>query len=120
MRPASISSAQTAENSFDATTSGRSNVMKTLRRELLARLAGQPRSVSSLARELGLKHTDVQEDLRHALRSAEAEGWRVDILPARCRACGFTFDRGRLSRPGKCPVCRSTRLFEPQILLRRD
>jgi len=120
MRPVSISSAQTAENSFDATTSGRSNVMKTLRRELLARLAGQPRSVSSLARELGLKHTDVQEDLRHALRSAEAEGWRVDILPARCRACGFTFDRGRLSRPGKCPVCRSTRLFEPQILLRRD
>jgi predicted Zn-ribbon and HTH transcriptional regulator len=119
MRPVSISSAQTAENSFEATTSGRSNVMKTLRRELLARLAGQPRSVSSLARELGVNRADVEEDLRHALRSAEAEGWRVDVLPAKCRACGFTFDRDRLSRPGKCPACRSTRLFEPQILLSR-
>jgi transcriptional regulator len=119
MRPASISSAQTAENSFDASSSGRPTVMKTLRRELLARLAGQPRSVSSLARELGLKRADVEEDLRHALRSAEAEGWRVDVLPAKCRACGFTFDQGRLSRPGKCPACRSTRLFEPQILLSR-
>jgi transcriptional regulator len=94
--------------------------MKTVRRELLARLAGRPHSVSSLARELGLKRTDVEEDVRHALRSAEAEGWRVDVLPAKCRACGFTFDRGRLSRPGKCPACRSTRLFEAQILLSRD
>jgi predicted Zn-ribbon and HTH transcriptional regulator len=87
----------------------------TVRKEILDRLAGAPRSVSSLARELGLKRGDVEEDLRHALRSAEAAGYQVDVVPARCRSCGFTFDRGKLSKPGKCPECRGTRIFEPQI-----
>ena len=87
----------------------------TIRREILDRLAGQPRSVSSLARELGLKRGDVEDDLRHALRSAEAAGYRVEIVPASCRTCGFTFDRQKLTKPGKCPKCRGTRLFEPQI-----
>lgn len=89
----------------------------TIRRELLERIAGQPRSVSSLARELGLKRADVENDLRHALRSAEAAGYRVEILPAKCRSCGFTFDARKLSKPSKCPECRGTRLFEPQIQL---
>lgn len=91
----------------------------TIRRELLDRIAGQSRSVSSLARELGLKRGDVEEDLRHALRSAEAAGYRADVLPARCRTCGFTFDTRKLSKPGKCPECRGTRIFEPQISLVR-
>jgi predicted Zn-ribbon and HTH transcriptional regulator len=89
--------------------------MPTLRRELLQRLSGQARSVSALARELGLKRGDVEDDLRHALRSAEAAGYRVEVIPARCRSCGFTFDERKLSKPGKCPACRGTRLFEPQV-----
>jgi predicted Zn-ribbon and HTH transcriptional regulator len=94
--------------------------MRTVRQELLARLAGQPRSVSSLARKLGLKRADVEDDLRHVLRTAEAEGWSVEVMPARCRACGFVFDERKLSKPGKCPACRGTRLIEPQILLHRS
>jgi predicted Zn-ribbon and HTH transcriptional regulator len=93
--------------------------MKTLRRAMLEQLAGEPRSASSLARELGLGRGDVEEELRHALRSAEAEGWRVAVLPARCRTCGFTFDERRLSKPGRCPNCRGSRLLEPQISLER-
>ena len=88
------------------------------RKDLLARLGDQPRSASSLARELGLKRSDVEEDLRHALRSAEAAGYRVEIVPARCKTCGFTFDEGKLVKPGKCPACRRTRLFEAQIRVR--
>jgi predicted Zn-ribbon and HTH transcriptional regulator len=89
----------------------------TVRKALLDRLAGQPRSVSSLARELGLKRGDMEEDVRHALRSAQAAGYVVEIVPARCRSCGFTFDQRKLSKPGKCPECRGTRLFEPQIAI---
>jgi predicted Zn-ribbon and HTH transcriptional regulator len=87
----------------------------TIRKEILDRIAGEPRSLSALARELGLRRGDVEEDLRHALRSAEAAGYQVHILPARCRSCGFTFDATRLSKPGKCPECRGSRIFEPQI-----
>jgi predicted Zn-ribbon and HTH transcriptional regulator len=87
----------------------------TLRKDLLTLLGGQPRSVSSLARDLGLKRAEIEEDLRHVLRSARAAGYRIDVLPARCRACGFTFDEQKLSKPGKCPACRGTRLYEAQI-----
>ncbi len=92
----------------------------TVRTDLLALLSSQPRSVSSLARELGFTRGDVEEDLRHALRSARAAGHQVTVIPARCRSCGFTFDQQRLSKPGKCPACRGTRLYEPQIFIEPD
>jgi hypothetical protein len=88
------------------------------RKDLVALLAGEPRSVSSIARELGLRRGDVEEDLRHALRSARAAGHEILVVPARCRSCGFTFDEEKLSKPGKCPACRGTRLYEPQISIR--
>jgi len=88
------------------------------RRDLIALLGAEPRSVSSLARELGLRRGDVEDDLRHAIRSARAAGRTIEVLPARCRACGFTFDEEKLTKPGKCPACRGTRIFEPQIVIR--
>ena len=106
----------------------------TLRRDLLSLVTSQPRSVSSLARELGLKRGDVEEgreelrteldflrkgdvedDLRHMIRSARAAGHRVVIDPARCKACGFVFGEDKLSKPSRCPQCRQSRIFEAQI-----
>jgi transcriptional regulator len=87
----------------------------TFRRDLVQALSAQPRSVSSLARELGLDRRDVEEDLRHAIRSARAGGHRVVIEPARCKHCGFVFGTDRLAKPGRCPECRGSRLYEAQI-----
>jgi predicted Zn-ribbon and HTH transcriptional regulator len=90
----------------------------TFRRDLLRILSAQPRSVSSIARELGLARGDVEDDLRHAIRSAEAAGHAVVIEPARCKQCGFVFATDRLAKPSKCPDCKGTRLYEPQISIR--
>jgi predicted Zn-ribbon and HTH transcriptional regulator len=90
----------------------------TLRRLLIELLSDAPRSVSSIAREMGLRRRDAEEDLRHALRSAVAAGHRVDVIPARCKDCGFVFGEERLSKPGRCPACKGSRVFEPQIRLR--
>ena len=87
----------------------------TFRRQLIELLSGEPRSASSLARELGITRKDMEDDLRHALRSARAAGYRIDVLPARCKAYGFVFDTAKLSRPSRCPACKGTRLFEPMI-----
>jgi transcriptional regulator len=87
----------------------------TLRKDLLAYLSHEPRSVSRLARELGLPRTDIEDALHHMIRSARAAGHAVVVLPARCRSCGFTFDESRLTKPGRCPQCRESRIFEPQI-----
>jgi len=85
------------------------------RKQLLELLTEEPRSISRLARELGLSRRDVEDDLRHMIRSARAAGHRVVVVPARCRTCGFTFGEERLAKPGKCPECRGSRIFEPQI-----
>jgi len=86
-----------------------------VRRDLIKILSAQPRSVSSIARELGLDRRDVEDDLRHAIRSAAAAGHTIIVEPARCKQCGFVFGDDRLAKPSKCPECRGTRLYEPQI-----
>jgi predicted Zn-ribbon and HTH transcriptional regulator len=90
----------------------------TLRRQLIELLSATPRSVSSIAREMGMGRGDAEEDLRHALRSAEAAGHCAEVIPARCKDCGFEFGKDRLAKPGRCPSCKGSRLFEPQIYLR--
>jgi predicted Zn-ribbon and HTH transcriptional regulator len=92
----------------------------TLRRVLIELLSDAPRSVSSIAREMGLPRRDAEGDLRHALRSAVAAGHRVEVIPARCKDCDFVFGEDRLSKPGRCPACKGSRVFEPQIRLRHD
>lgn len=87
----------------------------TVRKQLMDVLSREPRSVSSLAREFGLPRGEIEDALRHMLRSARAAGHRVVIVPARCRSCGFTFGDEKLTKPGKCPACRLSRIFEPQI-----
>jgi len=100
--------------------SGRYTVEAMAFRKALQEMLTEPRSVSSIARELGLRRADVEDDLRHLIRSARAAGHIVSIIPARCKACGFTFGEEKLSKPGKCPECRGTRLYEPMISIVRD
>lgn len=91
------------------------NEAVTLRRQLLVLLADQPRSASSMARELGIRRQDVEEELRHAIRSAQAGGHVIDVLPARCKSCDFVFGPDRLLKPGRCPVCKGSRIVEAMI-----
>jgi predicted Zn-ribbon and HTH transcriptional regulator len=85
------------------------------RRQLIELLSLEPRTASSIAREMGLRRGEIEEDLRHALRSAAAAGQRIEIIPARCKDCGFAFDTDRLVKPGRCPSCKGSRLFEALI-----
>lgn len=95
----------------------RRRLARVYRRDLIALLSLEPRSVSSIARQMGLARGDVEDDMRHALRSARAAGHQVTIIPAQCRACGFTFGDDRLAKPGKCPQCKDSRIIEAQIRL---
>jgi predicted Zn-ribbon and HTH transcriptional regulator len=87
----------------------------TVRRRLIDLVSREPRSVSSLAHELGSRRRDLEDDLRHALRSALAAGYRIEVLPARCKTCGFVFDPAKLAKPSRCPACKGTRVFEAMI-----
>jgi predicted Zn-ribbon and HTH transcriptional regulator len=91
-----------------------------LRRHLIDLLSAEPRSVSSLARELGVRRGSVEEDLQHALRSARAAGYQIEIIPARCKTCDFVFSTDKLTKPSRCPSCKNERLFEPMMHVVRD
>ena len=87
----------------------------TFRRQLIEFLSQEPRSASWIAREMGLRRSDIEDDLRHALRSAAAAGHHIEVIPARCKDCDFVFGTDKLVKPGRCPSCKGSRLFEPMI-----
>jgi transcriptional regulator len=92
-------------------------VFMTFRKQLIDLLSYEPRSVSSLAREMGTSRGDMEDDLRHAIRSARAQGHEIEVVPARCKQCDFVFGADKLSKPSRCPACKATRLFEPMIYI---
>ena len=94
------------------------SVVPTRRRDIIALLTEQPRSVSSLARDMGLGKGDMADELAHAIRSARAAGAVIHVVPAVCRSCGFTFGPEKLTKPSKCPACRGTRLLEAQMSIK--
>lgn len=84
-------------------------------RETLRRVL---REGSATARELsaaaGIREKEVAEHLAHLSRSLPHRGERLVVEPAACVACGYLFTgRARLTRPGACPSCRSTRIDPP-------
>ena len=85
------------------------------RKDLLEMLRSAPRSVADIAAQLELEPRDVEDDLRHLLKSVRLTGYRVTITPARCRHCGFIFNADKLHKPGKCPLCRETWISSPLI-----
>ncbi len=85
--------------------------MPTVRQHLSLLLKTGPLSAKDLSAAAHLPEKDVIHHLGHIRRSA-GRGFVVE--PAECLACGFLFeDRRRLSRPGRCPRCRSTRINPP-------
>jgi predicted Zn-ribbon and HTH transcriptional regulator len=87
---------------------------ETLRDALRRALRAGPATAKDLSAEVGLREKDVAEHLAHLARSLEHRGERLVVEPASCVACGYAFqDRARLTRPGACPACRSTRIDPP-------
>jgi len=85
------------------------------RRHLIPLLSGHALTLRQLARQLQLRPTEVEEDLRHLARSLVHGDWTLVVTPSVCRKCGFEFGPDKLHKPSKCPACHSTWLTEPQV-----
>jgi transcriptional regulator len=89
---------------------------RTLRRTLIRLLTEQELDARELSRELGLTEKEVYEHLAHVQQSVAAAGGRFLLTPSRCLLCGFVFEhRRRLTRPGRCPHCRRSKLQPPSF-----
>ncbi len=87
---------------------------ETLRRRIVTLLKEGPLSGRDLSNELRIPERDVYEHLEHIRKTMNKGEYGFVVLPARCTKCGFVFrKRGRLKKPGKCPMCRSESVEEP-------
>ena len=94
---------------------------ETVREAIRNLLRAGPATAKDLSVEVGVREKDVAEHLAHLKRSLAHRGERLVVTPAACIACGFTFrDRERLSRPGACPRCRSTRIDPPAFRIEAE
>ena len=90
----------------------------TLRHTILSLLEESPRTARDLSAEVGIPEKDVPGHLEHIRRTVTKSGRHLVIVPSECRKCGFVFrKREKLTKPGKCPVCRGESIREPRYTI---
>ncbi len=90
---------------------------RTPRRRIIELLTGSRLSSHQLAQRLGIPERQVEEHLVHVVKTLARDPVLQFVLePASCPECGFVFrGRTKLTRPGRCPVCRSEGMSAPRF-----
>jgi predicted Zn-ribbon and HTH transcriptional regulator len=93
----------------------------TVRHAIMALIAGETVSALDISREVRIPERDVYGHLEHIRRTLRTVGLCLQVVPSACGDCGFVFHkRTRLTKPGKCPVCRSSHISEPMFFTREE
>ena len=93
---------------------------ETLRHRIVSMLKERPFTGKELSGHLRVPEKDIYEHLEHIRRTMNKGPYKLLVVPARCERCGFVFrKRGRLKAPGKCPMCRSESVEEPEFSVRK-
>jgi transcriptional regulator len=89
---------------------------QTPRQRIIGVLTGTRLSSPQLAQMLGIRERQVEEHVTHVVKTLARDKARRFIMdPAFCQDCDFIFrDRRRLTRPSRCPHCRSEAIAAPR------
>ena len=93
---------------------------QTPRQRIIALLTGTLLSSHQLAQLLGMPERHVEDHLTHIVKSLARDPARTFLLePSDCQNCAYAFrDRTRLTRPSRCPRCRSEAITSPRYGIR--
>ena len=91
-------------------------VHRTARQRIIELLTDARLSSRQLAQMVGLPERQVEEHLTHVAKTIARDRTRRFILePAMCPNCEFVFrERTKLTRPSRCPRCRSEGISAPR------
>ena len=90
----------------------------TVRSALRQVLRERSLTARELSARVGISEKEVSGHLEHVARSLRQSSERLRVEPAQCLACEFVFkERTRLSKPSKCPACKSQRLDPPRFTI---
>lgn len=89
---------------------------RTPRQRIIDVITGTRRSSYQLAQMLGIPERQVEAHLTHVVKTVARDKTKRFMLdPARCQDCDFVFrNRSRLTRPSRCPHCRSEAIAAPR------
>jgi len=89
---------------------------RTPRQRIMELLTDTRLTTHQLAQMLAIPERQVEDHLVHVVKSiARDKTLRFILDPARCLDCDFVFrDRRRLTRPSRCPHCRSESIAAPR------
>ncbi len=89
--------------------------MPTIRQQIIDLLTQESHDVRELSQALRISEKEVASHLDHVNKSVASQKRKLQVYPATCAECGFTFkDRKRLTKPSRCPKCRSQRIQSPR------
>jgi predicted Zn-ribbon and HTH transcriptional regulator len=90
--------------------------LQTARQRMVELLVGSRLSSFQLAQLLGISERQVEDHLEHVVKTVARDRSRRFVLePSACQDCGFVFrDRTKLTRPSRCPRCRSEGITAPR------
>lgn len=90
---------------------------RTVRQRMIELLTETRLSSYQLAQLLGIPERRVEEHLPHIIKSlARDRSRRFVLAPSACSDCGFLFrDRTKLTKPSRCPKCRSEAVSVPRF-----
>ena len=91
----------------------------TIRQRIMELLAGTLRTSRQLAELVEVPERQIEDHLAHIVRSVARDRARRFVLdPSACQDCGFVFrGRTRLTRPSRCPRCRSEAISAPRYVI---
>lgn len=93
---------------------------ETVRQEIISALEGGPLTAKEISALVKVPEREVYDHLIHIQRQLGRTPRELVVIPAACRKCGFQFKkRDRLTKPGRCPVCRGESLDAPSFAVRR-
>ncbi len=78
----------------------------------------QPISIPEMARILKIDEENIKNDLPRILELARNKGWKLIIVPQRCKKCGHVFEPS-VHIASKCPSCGSQWLEGPWFKLEK-
>jgi len=91
----------------------------TVRQSIIDLLARETLSARGISALVHVNEKEVIDHLEHIRTASRHDKLHLKVIPAVCKKCGFSFrKRGRLTRPGRCPVCRNEQIVEPLYTLR--
>ena len=88
--------------------------MGTHRQQIIDLLYQQAMTAMDISQAVRVSEKDVYRHLAHIQKTMAGQRRKLSFTPCTCLACGFTFtDRRRLTKPGRCPRCRESRIDHP-------